>query len=71
MADVIAFRAPDRPAPRLHVWRDGDGWGLHHQSAHGDSWAKLDEFSTREDAVRAALEALPLWPGAKLGEVAA
>lgn len=71
MADVIPFRAPDRACPRLHVWRGADGFELHHESATGDSWAKLDEFSTREDAVRAALDALPIYPGCKLGEVAA
>jgi hypothetical protein len=63
--------APDRPAPRLHVWRADDGYELHHESSTGESWAKLDRFSTREDALRAALDALPLYPGAKLGEVAA
>lgn len=71
MADVIPFRAPDRPCPRLHVWRGDDGYELHHESSTGDSWAKLDEFSTREDAVRAALDALPIYLGCKLGEVAA
>jgi hypothetical protein len=55
----------------LHVWRADDGYELHHESSTGESWAKLDEFSTREDALRAALDALPLYPGAKLGEVAA
>lgn len=63
--------APDRPCPRLHVWRAGDCYELHHEGRNGDSWAKLDEFTTREEAVRAALDALPIWPGARLGEVAA
>lgn len=71
MADVIAFRAPDRPCPRLHVWRGPDEWELHHESASGDSWALLDRFETHEAAVRAALDALPIFPGARLGEVAA
>lgn len=71
MAKVLPFRAPDRSTPRLHVWRAGEEWELHHESASGDSWALLDRFDTREDAVRAALDALPLWPGAKLGEVRA
>lgn len=71
MADVIAFRAPDRLHPRLHVWRGPDGFELHHESSTGDSWAFLDSFTTREDAVSAALEALPIYPGCKLGEVAA
>lgn len=70
MADVIAFRAPDRPRPRLHIWRAGDDWELHHQSASGDAWALLDRFATREDAVRAALDALEIFPGSRLGEVA-
>ncbi len=71
MADVITFRAPVRPAPRLHVWRAADAWELHHENSTGDSWALLDRFDTREDAVSAALDALPIFPGAKLGEVAA
>lgn len=44
MADVIAFPAPDRPCPRLHIWRAGHGWELHHESSHGDSWALLDRL---------------------------
>ena len=71
MADVIAFPVPDRPSPRLHVLRWSDGWELHHENSTGDSWALLDRFGTREDAVRAALNALPFYPGAKLGEVQA
>lgn len=63
--------APDRPAPRLHVWRAGDCYELHHESSTGDNWAMLDRFSTREDAVRAALDALPIYPDARLGEIAA
>jgi hypothetical protein len=69
MSDLIAFPVPDRPCPRLHVWRGGDGWELHHESTSGDSWALLDRFDTREDAVRAALDALPLYPGANLGGI--
>jgi hypothetical protein len=71
MADVIPFRAPDRLHPRLHVWRAGEVWELHHENRTGDSWALLDRFDTREDAVSAALDALPIYPGTKLGEVAA
>lgn len=71
MADVIPFRAPDRPCPRLHVWRAGEAWELHHENSTGDSWALLDRFDTREYAVSAALDALRLYPGCKLGEVAA
>ncbi len=71
MADVIPFRAPDRPCPRLHVWKCGDEWELHYESRTGDSWAMLQGFSTREDAVRAAIEALGFYPDVKLGEVAA
>jgi hypothetical protein len=67
MAEVIRLPAPDRPTPRLHVWRAGDEWELHHESRSGNSWALLDRFSTREDAVRAALDALPIFPGAQLG----
>jgi hypothetical protein len=51
------------------VLRAGDGWELHHESRHGDSWALLDRLDTREDALGAALDALPLYPGAMLGEV--
>lgn len=68
---VIAFPVPDRPCPRLHVWKCGDEWELHHQSASGDSWALVDRFPTREAAVRAALDALEIFPGARLGEGAA
>jgi len=71
MADVIAFPVPDRPCARLHVLRWGDGWELHHENSTGDSWVLLDRFHTREDAVQAALTALPIYPGAKLGEVQA
>jgi len=67
MAEVIPFRAPDRLCLRLHVWRAGDEWELHHESRTGDSWALLDRFATREEAVRAAVDALPIWPDAKLG----
>ena len=70
-AALIPFPSPLRPSPRLHVWRTSEGWELHHENATGDSWALLDRFDTREDAVRAALDALPIWPGARLGEVAA
>ncbi|MBU7579824.1 MAG: hypothetical protein KAF27_05055 [Porphyrobacter sp.] len=71
MAELIAFPAPDRPCPRLHIWRAGECWELHHESRHGDSWALLDRLNTREDALSAALEALPFYPGAKLGRVQA
>jgi hypothetical protein len=70
MAEVIAFPVIDRPCPRLHIWRGADGFELHHENSTGDSWALLDRFPTREDAIRAALDALPIYPGAKLGEVA-
>ena len=71
MADVIPFRAPDRSCPRLHVWRAGDSFELHHESGTGDSWALLDRFKSRDDALRATLAAMPIYPGAMLGEVAA
>ena len=63
--------APDRPCAKLHVWREGEGWELHHESRFGDSWALLERFTTREDALRAALDALPLYANTKLGELAA
>lgn len=69
MADVLVFPAPDRACPRLHIWRAGDAWELHHESRNGDSWALLDRLGSREDALSAALDALPLYPGAMLGEV--
>lgn len=71
---VLAFTprpAPDRPCAKLHIWREGDSWELHHESRTGDSWALLDRFTTREAALRAALDALPLYADTKLGEVAA
>lgn len=71
MAEVIAFRAPDRLCARLHVLRGGEGWELHHENRTGESWALLDRFDTREDAARGALDALSIFPGAKLGEVQA
>ncbi len=72
MGDVIDFRAraPSvRTSPRLHVWRYGSFWELHHESGSGESWALLDRFETREQAVQEALDALHLWPGAKLGRI--
>lgn len=69
MADLIAFPVPDRPCPRLHIWRAGDSYELHHESRCGESWALLDRFDTREDAVSAALDTLPIFPGARLGEI--
>ena len=71
MAEIIPFRAPDRHCPRLHIWRGAAGFELHHESATGNSWALLDRFDNREDALSAALDALPIYPGARLGEVAA
>lgn len=70
--------APDRPCPRLHVWRssgsgdcrDGAEWELHHEGRNSDSWAFLGRYTTREEAVRAALDALPIYPGTLLGEIA-
>lgn len=70
MADVIAFPSPERPCPRLHIWRAGDGWELHHESSHVDSWALLDRLHSREDALSAAQKALGLHLGAQMGEVA-
>jgi hypothetical protein len=66
MADVIAFPVPVCRCALLHVWQAGDGWELHHESRHGDSWALLDRFDTHEAAEAAALEALPHYPGAML-----
>lgn len=68
-AALFAFPARDRPSPRLHIWRAGDAWELHHESRCGDSWALLDRFNGREEALRAAIVALSIYPGAKLGEV--
>lgn len=62
-------RIPPRPTPRLHIWRAGEAYELHHESRSGESWALLDRFPTREEAVRAALDALPLYPEAKLGRL--
>lgn len=69
MANVLSF--PARPCPRLHVLRAGEEWELHHEGRNGDSWALLERVASREAAISAALDALPLYPGAMLGEVQA
>lgn len=71
MADVIAFPVADRPCAKLHVWPGPDGFEVHHSGPHGDSWAYLGSYASREIALQAALDALRLYPGCKLGEVAA
>lgn len=73
MAVIIPFpmhRAGNRPSPRLHIWRAGEAYELHHESRSGDSWAFLGSFPSREDALQAAAEALPTYPGTTLATVA-
>lgn len=71
MADVIRLPVADRPCAKLHIWRGADGFELHHSGPHGDSWAYLGSYTSREAALAAAIAALPAYPGTRLGEVAA
>lgn len=73
MAVIIPFpmhRAGNRETPRLHIWRAGEDYELHHESRSGDSWALLGRFPSREDALQAACEALPIYPGTTLATIA-
>lgn len=73
MAVIIPFPtrpAPARPRPRLHIWRDGAEYALHHESRSGDSWALLARYPSREVALQAALHALPLYPDTILATIA-
>lgn len=69
---ILAFpsrRAPDEPTPLMHVWRCGDCYEVMQEGRYGDSFGCLGFFPTREEAVRAALDALPDYPETKLGRI--
>jgi hypothetical protein len=71
MNNVVPIK-PTWPSHGLvHVLPEGDGLQVLHESASGSSFAILARFGSdeREQAVQAALDALPTYAPCKLGEI--
>jgi hypothetical protein len=72
MINVVPIKPTSISHGLIHVWRQDTGqFEVHDESASGSSFALLARFASdeREQAVQAALDALPTYAPCKLGEV--
>jgi hypothetical protein len=71
MSNVVPIKPTSTSHGLIHVLSQGDGLEVLHESASGSSFASLARFGPdeREQAVQAALDALPTYAPCKLGEV--
>jgi hypothetical protein len=71
MNNVVPLRRAWPSHGLIHVLPQGGGLEVLHESASGSSFATLARFGAdeREQAVQAALDALPTYAPCKLGEI--